>query len=402
MENDRPLRILILALGGEGGGVLMNWVVAAGRRAGYAVQASSVPGVAQRTGATSYYIEVAKANDARAAALALVPMPGRVDVVIASELMETARAMERGFVSPDLTTLITSSNRVYATAEKMAMTDGRYDSDAVADTAQALAKSLHMIDLSALAQDHDTFISATMFGALAGSGALPWSTDDCRRVMGEGRGAEANKSGFDAASKAVVSGDASPTANVTPSTSPALLLPSDLNLSAVSEELASIAAHGHDLTVDFQDAEYGRLYLLRLQRLMAAADTNDHTARHALTEAARRLAAETERRPLGASSRRRAHRVPRPRRASASHREPFGGLVSRRWHRTPRTDLSAPWSLRETYGRPQCAAVMYTKGNRIGTYVVEKERENSRKLQFARRLRSGNCSELVCALSASR
>ena len=91
MENDRPLRILILALGGEGGGVLMNWVVAAGRRAGYAVQASSVPGVAQRTGATSYYIEVAKANDARAAALALVPMPGRVDVVIASELMETAR-----------------------------------------------------------------------------------------------------------------------------------------------------------------------------------------------------------------------------------------------------------------------------------------------------------------------
>jgi len=290
MENDRPLRILILALGGEGGGVLMNWVVAAGRRAGYAVQASSVPGVAQRTGATSYYIEVAKANDVRAAALALVPMPGRVDVVIASELMETARAMERGFVSPDLTTLITSSNRVYATAEKMVMTDGRYDSDAVADAAQALAKSLHMIDLSALAQDHDTFISATMFGALAGSGALPWSTDDCRRVMGEGRGAEANKSGFDAASKAVVSGDAPPTANVTPSPSPALLLPSDLNLSAVSEELASIAAHGHDLTVDFQDAEYGRLYLSRLQRLMAAADTNDHTARHALTEAARRLA----------------------------------------------------------------------------------------------------------------
>ena len=110
METDRPLRILILALGGEGGGVLMNWVVAAGRRAGYAVQASSVPGVAQRTGATSYYIEVAKANDARAAALALVPMPGRVDVVIASELVETARAMERGFVSPDLTTLITSSS----------------------------------------------------------------------------------------------------------------------------------------------------------------------------------------------------------------------------------------------------------------------------------------------------
>ena len=288
IEHGGPTRILILALGGEGGGVLMNWVVAAGRQAGYKVQASSVPGVAQRTGATSYYIEVSEANGAHDAPLALVPMPGRVDVVIASELMETARAIERGFVSPDLTTLITSTNRIYATAEKLAMTDGRYNFDAIVDAAQALTKSLYMVDLNALAQDHDTFISATMFGALAGSGVLPWSADDCREVLGEGRISDASKAGFDAACKAVASDDGPASADPTPA--PAPVLPSDLNLAAVSEDLASVAAHGHDRTVDFQDAEYGRLYLWRLQRLIAVADTNDHAVRHALTEGARRLA----------------------------------------------------------------------------------------------------------------
>ena len=54
-----PLRILIHALGGEGGGVLMNWIVSAATAAGRKVQATSVPGVAQRTGSTTYYIEIA-------------------------------------------------------------------------------------------------------------------------------------------------------------------------------------------------------------------------------------------------------------------------------------------------------------------------------------------------------
>ena len=50
----RPVTLLILALGGEGGGVLADWLVATAQAAGLPVQATSVPGVAQRTGATSY------------------------------------------------------------------------------------------------------------------------------------------------------------------------------------------------------------------------------------------------------------------------------------------------------------------------------------------------------------
>ena len=53
----RTKSILIAALGGEGGGVLSGWTLTAIRNAGYLAQSTSIPGVAQRTGATTYYIE---------------------------------------------------------------------------------------------------------------------------------------------------------------------------------------------------------------------------------------------------------------------------------------------------------------------------------------------------------
>jgi hypothetical protein len=58
ITNQRPLTILIAALGGEGGGVLTNWIVSAATELGFPVQSTSIPGVAQRTGATTYYIEI--------------------------------------------------------------------------------------------------------------------------------------------------------------------------------------------------------------------------------------------------------------------------------------------------------------------------------------------------------
>ena len=45
-------------MGGEGGGVLADWIVDLGQSGGYLAQATSVPGVAQRTGATIYYVEL--------------------------------------------------------------------------------------------------------------------------------------------------------------------------------------------------------------------------------------------------------------------------------------------------------------------------------------------------------
>lgn len=96
----QPIKIAILAMGGEGGGVLADWIVNLGEENGYFAQTTSVPGVAQRTGATIYYVELfpgADNPDTPSPVLALMPMPGDVDVVLASELMEAGRAVQRGF-----------------------------------------------------------------------------------------------------------------------------------------------------------------------------------------------------------------------------------------------------------------------------------------------------------------
>ena len=58
---DGILKLAIMAVGGQGGGVLTGWIESLARARGYAVQATSVAGVSQRTGATIYYVEMAPA-----------------------------------------------------------------------------------------------------------------------------------------------------------------------------------------------------------------------------------------------------------------------------------------------------------------------------------------------------
>src|SRR5438067_5847473 len=140
----RPVTLLIAALGGEGGGVLTDWIVSAAEHLGLPVQSTSIPGVAQRTGATTYYIEIFptsyRALGGRRPVLALSPGVGDVDVVIASELLEAGRAIASGFVTTDRTLLIASSSRVYLTVEKMQMGDGRYDSERLVKSVEQNAK----------------------------------------------------------------------------------------------------------------------------------------------------------------------------------------------------------------------------------------------------------------------
>ncbi|HEX7220795.1 MAG TPA: DUF6537 domain-containing protein [Burkholderiales bacterium] len=197
----RPITILIAALGGEGGGVMADWLMEAATAGGYPAQATSIPGVAQRTGATTYYLEIfpfqRKELNGREPVLSLTPSPGNVDVMVASELIEAGRAMLNGFVSPERTTLIASTHRIYATVEKMQMADGRFDSERVHTAAQQLARNAVMFDMRKLAQDSGTVINAVLFGAMAGSGVLPLAREACEQAIRRGgRGAEASLRGF--------------------------------------------------------------------------------------------------------------------------------------------------------------------------------------------------------------
>ena len=171
---ERPITILIAALGGEGGGVMADWLIDAAAQCGFPAQSTSIPGVAQRTGATTYYLEIFPVEknqlNGKEPVLSLTPSPGNVDVMISSELVEAGRAMQNGYVSPERTTLIASTHRIYATVEKMQMADGRIDSQRVLDAARALAKKAVLFDMRQLAQENGTVINAVLFGAMTGSG----------------------------------------------------------------------------------------------------------------------------------------------------------------------------------------------------------------------------------------
>ena len=186
----QPLKIAIMAMGGEGGGVLADWIVDLGEANGHLAQTTSVPGVAQRTGATIYYVELYPAARAEAdgaqPVLALMPLPGDVDVVLASELMEGGRAIQRGLVTPDRTTLLASTHRVYSITEKTALGDGRVDSDALLAHAAAAAKRFVRFDMAAVAEQNGSVIGAVLFGALAGTGVLPFSRAQFEATIARG------------------------------------------------------------------------------------------------------------------------------------------------------------------------------------------------------------------------
>ncbi|NOZ42551.1 MAG: indolepyruvate oxidoreductase subunit beta family protein [Alphaproteobacteria bacterium] len=198
----RPITIVISALGGQGGGVLTNWLINLAEQCDYFAQSTSIPGVAQRTGATIYYLEMfpkAQAeNPDKPPVMALMPLPGDVDLVVAAELMEAGRAVQRQYVTPDKTTLVASTHRVFAVSEKMALGNGTSDGAAVLAMARAAAKEFIAFDMESLAADLGCVISSILFGAIAGAGVLPFSREDFRAaIRAEGKMVEANIRGFD-------------------------------------------------------------------------------------------------------------------------------------------------------------------------------------------------------------
>src|SRR5215469_8904670 len=150
MPSERPIKLTIAALGGQGGGVLANWLIGIAESEGYLAQTTSVPGVAQRTGATIYYLEFFPQSAAvRDPIMALMPVAGDVDCVLASELAEAARAVQRGLVTRDKTTLIASSHRSYAISERSAMGDGTADDKRLIELIRSQSKRAVLFDMDA-------------------------------------------------------------------------------------------------------------------------------------------------------------------------------------------------------------------------------------------------------------
>ena len=273
----RAITIAILAMGGQGGGVLADWIVGLAEANGYVSQSTSVPGVAQRTGATVYYVELFPASLVEAAGqepvLAMMPAPGDVDVVIAAELMEAARGVQRGFVTPDRTVLIASTHRLYAMTEKLALGDARADAPAMLEACRAAAARMVAADMQRLAEAAGSVISASLFGGLAGAGVLPFTRgqfEDAIRRGGVGVAAslDAFAGGFDAA----LTDDAPRRA------------------AATAVDCDSIIAEGVARLTDYQDAAYARAFEAKLVPIRALDGEHGDGSCRLLTETARGLA----------------------------------------------------------------------------------------------------------------
>ena len=267
---ERPITILVAALGGEGGGVMADWLMEAATACGFPAQATSIPGVAQRTGATTYYLEVFPAARAqlggRDPVMSLTPTPGNVDVMVASELIEAGRAMQNGYVSPERTTLVASTHRIYATVEKMQMADGRFESERVIEAARQLAKHAVLFDMRELAQQNGTVINAVLFGAMAGSGVLPLPREACEQaIRSGGRSAEASLRGFAAGYDIAAGTRPSPAIATKPPRATALKDVMELGISRLK---------------DYQGDAYAALFEKRMQPFLSDEKLAAEVARH--------------------------------------------------------------------------------------------------------------------------
>tara|TARA_R110002110_G_scaffold157570_1_gene354515 strand:+ start:65600 stop:67099 length:1500 start_codon:yes stop_codon:yes gene_type:complete len=286
------INMILAALGGEGGGVLTNWVIDVADREGWLCQSTSLAGVAQRTGATIYYLELFPRDALPGDALpvmSLFPAQGDIDIAIASEIAEAGRMVQRGFVTPGRTTLIASDHRVYGITEKEHLGDGIVDASVLQAVAGQYARDYIHYDMLALANAHGTVISSVLLGALAGAGVLPFAKDSYRAVISAtGKAVASNLAAFEASYERARSRGVEQF-QPPPAAAPAadrFQLPAATTArgEALLQRLRAFPAACHEILylglqklVDYQDYAYAHQYLDELETVLALdAGDDDH------------------------------------------------------------------------------------------------------------------------------
>src|SRR5262249_43592002 len=267
------LSLLIPAVGGQGGGVLLEWIVDAATVDGYPVHGTSIPGVAQRTGSTSYYIELATergGDDDAPPIFSLYPVPGALDVLLAPPVLEVSRSIELGFPSPTRTTIIASTHRLYSIHEKIVTGRGIYPIERLQEAAGAFSRSLVAFDALALAREHRTEANAVLLGALAGSGALPISLDAYRQaIRAKGVQVDANIRGLEAGLAGAARG-AAPAPPAPPAATPS---PDVTRMSeSFPAALHPILHPALTRLIDYQGRAYAERYLQQLRPVVQRGD----------------------------------------------------------------------------------------------------------------------------------
>lgn len=291
MSAAQPISILIGALGGEGGGVLADWLTRAAEASGFPAQRTSIPGVAQRTGATTYYLEIIPQRGVEEFVLALLPVPGQIDLMVASELLEAGRAVQGGLLSADRTNVIASSHRTLTVVEKSAMGDGRFDEQRLKEAIRRFSKRAILFDMDATARASGTAISAVMLGAIAGAQILPIARgafEQAIRDLGTGVAASLRgfAAGFAAADSASLS-ESTPETIATPTQRPVTVDVAE----EFPQDLRTLVTQGYSRQLDYQNRKYADRYLDRVRRIYAAERATGPTSTFPVTETVARFLA---------------------------------------------------------------------------------------------------------------
>ena len=209
----QTIHIAVMALGGQGGGVLIDWLVDLAEHAALdRDRPLRWPASRSAPAPRSTTWRWSRRHQAASRILALMPVPGEVDVVIAAEMMEAGRAVERGFVTPQRTLVIASRHRTYSVQEKTAPGDAVADTAAVQEIVRREARQLLIDDFQALATQHGSVISAALFGALAGSATLPFTREQFEAVVERsGVGVQASLAALRAAAQSAATSAATAT-----------------------------------------------------------------------------------------------------------------------------------------------------------------------------------------------
>jgi indolepyruvate ferredoxin oxidoreductase beta subunit len=212
-----------------------------------------------------------------------MPVEGGVDVVVATELLEAARMVERGFVSPDRTFVLASTHRALTVPEKSARGDGALDGEPLLKAIEARSRARFLFDLAAACREAGAFVSAVVLGAIAGLEVLPIDKESFIAAMGPNQGGAANKRGFDTG-YAIAAGSAKAPVTVhekrAPVESGPVLGALARDIDAFPEQARDMVRIGVSRLQDYQDIAYARLYLDRLGPFRDSGPLLRELARH--------------------------------------------------------------------------------------------------------------------------
>lgn len=167
--------VLIAAIGGQGGNVLTEWIFQAATTQGYRAVSVGLPGLAQRGGATSFYLEIAEDADGADPIFCQFPVPGHVDVIVAQEYLELGHVLQAGYGGPR-TTIVASTHRIHSVTEKMPIAGGVTNPEELEGLARRFSARFVGVDAVTVAQAEgldELASNAVLLGLLATSGALP-------------------------------------------------------------------------------------------------------------------------------------------------------------------------------------------------------------------------------------